>query len=214
MVAACEIQFVRITSLVLAIAIWSGCSRDEPAPSTDSNATAATSDAGAAADAPPVLVERHAHPTETVAEFLKALKSGDQTRATSMLTVKAQEEMARREARIQPPGSPTAEFKVTEFEFIGEDKQGAHVLSTWSDTEANGSPTTHEIVWILRRDGEGWAVAGFATQVFEDQAPLILNFEDPVDLQQKRAHVDAEIARRQQPAAPRQAKLDNGTRVE
>ena len=60
------------------------------------------------------------------------------------------------------------------------------MLSTWTDTEEDGSVSTHEIVWILRRETAGWAIAGFATRVFEDQPPLILNFEDPLDLQRKR----------------------------
>jgi hypothetical protein len=106
---------------------------------------------------------------------------------------------------IQPPGSPTATFEVTQTEILGDQKDGAHVLSTWSDTDANGQQTSHEIVWILRRETAGWAIAGFATRVFEDQPPLILNFEDPLDLQRKRDLVDAEITRRNAPQTVRQA---------
>jgi hypothetical protein len=142
-----------------------------------------------------------------VVEFLTALKSGDQARATSMLTLVAQQKMAETEAMIQPPGSPTATFEVTQTEILGEQQDGAHVLSTWSDASADGAQTRHEIVWIMRREHEGWAVAGFATRVFQDQAPLILNFEDPLDLQRKRDFVDAEISRRSAPQTVQQAEV-------
>jgi hypothetical protein len=160
----------------------------------------------AVAEATP-KVERHKDPMVTVREFLTALKSGDQPRATSMLSVKAQQEMARSDAAIQPPGSPTAKFEVTEVEYMGEEKQGAHVMSVWTDVESSGEEAKHEIVWILRQESAGWAIAGFATTVFEDQPPLILNFENPQDLQRKRTAVDAEIARRNQLASPQQADL-------
>jgi hypothetical protein len=80
-------------------------------------------------------------------------------------------------------------------------------LSTWTDQESAGK-ATHEIVWLLRKETAGWAIAGMATTVFEDQPPLILNFEDPLEAQRKRTEVDAEIARRQTPgdATPDAAK--------
>ena len=201
--------WLHLCLLGIGVTAWCGCGGRSEAPATDCNATAMKQADGSADAAPKVSVTRFAHPKETVVEFLTSLKAGDQKRATSMLTVKAQAEMARTEATIQPPGSPSAKFDVTEFEFIGDEKQGAHVLSRWTDVESDGTPSTHEIVWILRQDQSGWAVAGFATQVFADQDPLVLNFEDPLDLQKKRASVDAEIARRQEPAAPQQARLND-----
>jgi hypothetical protein len=201
-------HWVGLLALGFTSASWFGCSSGE-APS-DSNATSASvseqpANQVAKTASPPY--ERHAQPEEQVSQFLTALKSGDQRRATAMLTVKAQEEMARTDAAIQPPGSSSAEFQVTEVEYIGEQRQGAHVLSVWTDTETTGEQVSHEIVWILRHESQGWAIAGFATQVFEDQPPLILNFEDPQDIQRKRSAVDAEIARRNSPAAPAQATL-------
>jgi hypothetical protein len=41
--------------------------------------------------------------------------------------------------------------------------------------------------------------------VFEDQPPLILNFEDPMDAQRKRSAVDQEITRRQQTSTAQSA---------
>lgn len=190
----------------VALLVWQvGCgSQDKPVvPNTsdkDANTTAASNIQGASAtSANPSSVKtiRFQQPDEAVRQFLTALKAGDQVRATSMLSVKAQQEMSRTDAAIRPPGSASAQFEVTEVELLGDDKSGAHVLSTWNDQESNGD-ATHEIVWILRKESSGWAIAGMATSVFEDQPPLILNFEDPMEAQRKRSAVDAEIARRQQ----------------
>lgn len=195
------------STVAVSLCVCSGCgnSRTESTPpKSDQNATAQTKSsapAGAATSA------RFQHPKDAVVAFLEALKSGDQKSATRILTKKAQEEMARTEASIQPPGSPSATFEVTDFEYIGEGQQGAHVFSRWTDVDPDGAKSSHEIVWILRQDQQDWAVAGFATRVFDDQDPLILNFEDPLDLQRKRSAVDEEIARRDKPAAPQQAKL-------
>ena len=122
-----------------------------------------------------------------------------------MLTKVAQAEMQRTQAAIKPPGSPTAKFNVDEVEYFGKQQSGAHVLCTWTDKDESGQEQTYEIVWILRKEDSGWAIAGMATRVFEDQDPLILNFEDPLDAQQKRNAVDAEIARRNEPSQIRQA---------
>ncbi len=202
-----------LTFLVLATGAGcgSGSSGPSPTPSdSDANSTsAAVPVTGGNVAQAAVSIERYDNPQSTVTQFLTVLKNGDQARAMSMLTVKAQQEMAKSEATIQPPGSSTAQFKVTKSEIVGDQQDGAHVLSDWTDTEEDGSTSTHEIVWILRHEATGWAVAGFATQVFEDQPPLILNFEDPMELQRKRTAVDAEIARRNEPQTVRQVQLPN-----
>jgi hypothetical protein len=178
-------------SILFATLICFGCQKDA---GEDGNSTAAAAKPSAqVAESQP---ERHASPGEAVSHFLTALKNGDDEQATALLTSKAQSEMQRTEAAIKPPGSPTAEFKVTEVEILGEQKSGAHVLSIWSDTDEAGMQQTYEIVWILRKESEGWAIAGMATRVFEDRDPLILNFEDPLEAQRQRNAVDQEIARR------------------
>jgi len=192
-------QFIGLMLLVCMV----GCSGGDATPAgdsgsgTDATASTSTSSSGSVAAMSPAGTIRHAEPKQAVEVFLEALKSGDQDRSTAMLTAKAQTEMAKTEAAIRPPGSPTARFEVTEVEYLGENNEAAQVHSIWDDAEADGTPTRHEIVWILRQESSGWAIAGFATQVFPDQPPLILNFENPLDLQQKRNAVDAEIARRQ-----------------
>lgn len=209
------------------IVIWGmflatvGCESEKATPPADDNSTAAAQQTPAAptntsplAESPSdssdgtIHVERYDDPKKTVREFLTVLRAGNQQRATALLTVRAQQEMARHDAAIQPPGSPTATFEISQIAYVGQDQQGAHVTSIWHDSDSDGATETHEIVWILRREASGWAIAGFATKVFPDQPMLVLNFEDPRDLQAKRAAVDDEIARRQTPAFPEQAILE------
>lgn len=196
------VQLSLATSLTLLICS-SGCQPSAAPPDTgDGNATAAASPQSETTAAG--SLQRHQRPEQTVTAFLEALKVGDDVHATSLLTLKAQQEMERANAAIKPPGSETAEFKVTEVEFLGDTQDGAHVLSSWTDTDLDGTRQSYEIVWILRREDGGWAIAGMATQVFEDRQPLMLNFEDPLEAQEKRQAVDQEIARRQQPSAVEQ----------
>ncbi len=187
------------------LALNLGCQPSESTPpASDGNATAQSSTA-------PGNATGRTRPEEAVAAFLQALKMGDDTLATSLLTAQAQQEMERANAAIKPPGSPTAEFQVTEVQYLGDEKKGAHVLCNWTDTDTDGTRQSYEIVWMLRNENHGWAIAGMATQVFEDQPPLILNFEDPVDAQQKREAVDSEIVRRQSEPAVEQAQLPDSS---
>lgn len=198
-------RIVRLVVLLTALSCF-GCKQDD---GDDSNATSASVESSSATDS---QNPRHASPTEAVSHFLTALKNGDDEQATSLLTSKAQTEMKRTNAAIKPPGSPTADFQVTEVEILGEQKSGAHVLSIWSDTDEAGVKQTYEIVWILRKESDSWAIAGMATRVFEDQDPLILNFENPLEAQRKRNAVDQEIARRNQSEPIRQAQGETPVR--
>ncbi len=133
-------------------------------------------------------------PDDAVREFLEAVRTGDDAKAAKMLTPDAREKTAELHMVVAPPGSPTAKFEVTEVEMVAED--GAHVASTWSDVDEDGSRHSDQILWILRKETEGWRVAGMATKIFEDELPIILNFEDPQDMLRKQKLAEEEMARR------------------
>jgi hypothetical protein len=137
-------------------------------------------------------------PKQTVQAFLQALRAGDQEAATAMLTAKAQRETEAKKLAIKPPGSQTAEFTVTEMEIRGKNRNEAQVLSTWTDTDGRGTRQTYEIVWLLRSEPAGWAIRGMATRVFDDQQPLILDFENPEEMMRERQRAEREIVRRTQ----------------
>lgn len=152
-------------------------------------------------------------PDEAVRQFLEAVRTGDDAKAAQLLTPLARQKTAEMQIVVAPPGSPTAKFEVTEFEMVSED--GAHVASTWSDVDEQGNRHSDQILWILRKEPEGWRVAGMATKIFEDELPIILNFEDPQDMMRKQKLAEEEMARRaQNTAAASQARLEKAAEEE
>jgi hypothetical protein len=137
-------------------------------------------------------------PDKAVVAFLEAVRYGDEQRAASMLTSKAQTEMKGANMYVQPPGSPSAQFTIGQVKMMPE-HGGAHVESTWTDGAAGPQSRNYDITWIMRQEGQSWRVAGMATRLFEDLPPLILNFENPADMKAQVQQAEAELARRNQP---------------
>jgi len=174
-----RIALLTMTGLLLATA---GCSKSAEEPV-----------AAAPAAAPPV-----APPDAAVREFLDAIRVGDHKRAEGMLTDTARQKTSEMDLLVAPPGSATAKFEIAEMEVIED--QVAHVASVWTDIGDDGKPQTNEFVWALRRQPQGWRVAGVAVQLFPNQPPLLLDFEDPADMLRKQQMAEAE-AQRQMNAA-------------
>ena len=132
-------------------------------------------------------------PEAAVVKFLEAIRTGSDDAAAQMLTPLAREKTAEYQLAVAPPGSDTATFKVGEVEMIGD--EGAHVASFWTDIDVNGEKHTDTIVWMVRKEAQGWRIAGMATRVIEDQPPVILNFEDPEDMLAKQQQIEEEMAK-------------------
>jgi hypothetical protein len=137
-------------------------------------------------------------PDAAVFQFLEAVRVGNDTKASEMLTKVARQKTSEAQLVVAPPGSQTASFEVGEVELDGESK--AQVASKWTDIGDDGKPNTDVIVWLLRQDPEGWRIAGMATKLFDNQPPLILNFEDPEEMVQKQRQAEEEMIRREQQA--------------
>ena len=135
-------------------------------------------------------------PDLAVRTFLEAVRTGDDKKAASMLTPTARKKTAERDLTVAPPGSATARYEVGDVEFVTPEKDGAHVASAWTDVDLEGKPNTNQIVWVLRKEDEGWRIAGMAIKILEGDLPLILNFEDPDDMMEKQKKASEEIARR------------------
>lgn len=137
-----------------------------------------------------------AGPAAAVFDFLEAVRTGNDEKAALMLTKTARRKTAELNMEVAPPGSDTAQFKVGQVEYLAED--GARVASTWSDLDENSQRRTDEILWIVRREPEGWRLAGVAATVFQGEPPLLLNFEDPEEMLRKQEWVQQEMRRRAQ----------------
>ena len=173
---------------------WMGCSR-QVATETDGTAAATESttvetgvgnipreDLGLSAL--PVGLTRETSPDQIVAAFLEALRNGDSGVAEALLTSRAREETRKENLTVQPQGSPEATFTIGQPHYLGDEKKGSHVNTTWTETVA-GEVIQYDILWALRRQNSGWRVAGMGARPSPSQPIVYLNFEDPTDMLDK-----------------------------
>jgi hypothetical protein len=146
---------------------------------------------------PPAAPVEIAPPDVAVRQFLEAIRVGDHKAAEMMLTAVARQKTMEMDLLVAPPGSPTASFVISGVKVI--ENQVAQVGCVWTDTGDDGRPHTNEFVWALRRQPEGWRVAGVAVQMFPNQPPLLLDFEDPADMLRKQQMAEAEFQRQRNP---------------
>jgi hypothetical protein len=95
---------------------------------------------------------------------------------------------------VKPSASDTASFSIGKIDYVNDD--GARVACTWTDLDGDGEPQTDKVIWVLRREQEGWRVVGVALQIFPGEEPLSLNFEDPDDMSRKKQWAREETRRR------------------
>lgn len=125
-------------------------------------------------------------PDQAVAVFMEAVRTGDTEKTAGMLTSIAREKTAAAGLDVAPPGRATMKYQVGKVEYVTENKDGAHVLCTVTDEGGDGvEPRNDEIIWVLRRESEGWRIAGMVTRVIPNLPPLVLNYEDPDDMIRK-----------------------------
>ena len=165
-----------------------GCSKsgDSAATATaspdDSKATAATGR------------PQGAGPAAAVFDFLEAVRTGNDEKASTMLTPLARKKVAEQHLVVAPPGSDTAKFALGEVQALGDD--GARVIIKWTDLDENNKPRTDQVTWMVRKVEEGWRIAGVAAPVFEGEPPVLLNFEDPKEMLRQQQLVREEMRRR------------------
>jgi hypothetical protein len=148
------------------------------------------------ASTPEIVVER----------FLSSVQSGDEDLAEQLLSDFARVELGKRGRKVAPPTHPTAQFKIEDVNYVDENRDGAQVTCLWRDTDQDGNTQVDEIIWMVRRQESGWRVAGMAFRPFEDQAPVLMNFENPDEMFQKQEMLVAEMKRRAAPE-PLQARV-------
>lgn len=168
--------------VALLAAGFSGCGKsDSPSPVAQNNATQT---GVAPVPGPPKQVPADATPDQVVTVFLDAMRAADASTIETLLTSKAREETVRHNMPVEPVAAPHAQFQVAAPQYLPMNPNGAHVQAQW--VESDGTDTyTHSVIWVLRRQAEGWRVAGFAIELIPGQGPQFLNFEDPADMLQK-----------------------------
>lgn len=180
-------------AMVAALVAGCGGSGDSPAPADKPAEPSEPAGSDATAAAAP------ADPVASVKRFLEAVRRGDDATAAAMFTQLAREKASEMNIEVAPKGSDTAQYEVFAAEFV--DDSLAKVPSTWSDYDADGQLRTDNMAWMLRREPEGWRVAGMSATVFAGEPPLLLDFENPQETLRKLELLRDEIARRSEPKA-------------
>jgi hypothetical protein len=140
-----------------------------------------------------------AGPQRIVAQFLEAVRTGDDKQAAGLLTPLARSKTEEMEMVVAPPGSETAHYEVLDVQLDGE---RAQVASHWADLDTDGLKHVDRIVWVLRKLPEGWRISGMLASAFADAEPIALNFEDPAEMLRKQRQAEEELARRHVQAMP------------
>jgi hypothetical protein len=189
--------------LILAVLGFTGCNKTTPAsPTADLNAQPGTG--AATATTAPRQVPLEAAPDQVVTVFLDAMRSGDAPTVDTLLTSKAREETRRHQMPVEPMAAPNAQFQVAAATYLPMNPDGAHVQAQWVESDGMNN-YTHTVIWVLRRQTDGWRIAGFAIELVPGKGPQFLNFEDPTDMMNKYKEALAASEAAQPPLEVRQA---------
>jgi hypothetical protein len=192
-----KVRFFQLSGLVLMGLMFVGCGSKESAPAASIPAPTSAEQAGAAqANASGAKVET---PDAIVSAFLESLRSGNDAVAAALLTDKARVETQKQGLKVQPPGTPDMTYQIGQTELINPD--GAHVGSIWSNKLESGEVESFDVIWVLRREPQGWRIAGMATPpTGPESEALFFNFEDPADLLQTWEEAEGQLAEQEAPA--------------
>ena len=117
--------------------------------------------------------------TDVVSQFLDLVRRGGaDSGASSLLTAKAQSELARIGRTLQPIGSPDARFQVTRAQTVPGDDESALVHSRWTEPQGNEKTLEYQVVWAVQMEEGQWRISGLAMEMDPSKDPMIVNFED------------------------------------
>lgn len=179
-------RLIHSAFLLLAVALvihTTGCS-DQPKDSSATDGSSASTKAetnGKTASAQPV-----APPNEVVTAFLDALRKGDQETVESLISPVAREEMPKYGLKVEPLGTPDAQFEIAQVEYPKEMPGTAYVACVWKEPMPDGSLEAFEVVWVAKQQSDGqWRVAGMAMEGPKHEL-VFFNFEKPAEMMQQR----------------------------
>ena len=133
-------------------------------------------------------------PSAVVVQFYEALRKGNDVAIAGLLTDMAREETSKSGLGIQSQASESLSYEIRETDYVSDQMDGAHVRTMWLEPNPEGQMTTTEVIWVLRKQSNGWKISGMATPVVEGELPLLFNFEEPEDMLQKKDFVERHLA--------------------
>jgi hypothetical protein len=181
-------------AVIVGLATLSGCSK--PAGQDPTTGTTDEASAGLGAVIPGCLNPPKSldGPEGAVCQFLEAIRTGDDQKTEAMFVSQARQKIKELQIPVTPRGSDTARFQIGQVQYLGDD--GARVACRWTDLDRDGERRTDEMTWMLRKEGEGWRIAGMAATVFEGEDPLVLDFENPEEVVARLERLREEIVAR------------------
>ena len=99
------------------------------------------------------------------------------------------------------------QYRIENVEYAEEIKNAAYVTSVWTDSATGPTESPLEVVWVLRRQSDGWRIAGMAAQIDPGEPPVFMNFEEPNDVLRLKGQLDDE-PRREPRGSVRQANFE------
>ncbi|WP_236696229.1 hypothetical protein [Rhodopirellula islandica] len=163
-------------SVAAATLSMTGCGSSTPESVASQSATATPTTAASADEAESV-----------VGQFLDRIRRGGaENTAMTLLTKRAQSELARIGHVVQPLGSPDAEVTITRSEEVGMEHlpEGQKyptrlVHCVWSEpSQADGTKQEFQIVLPVVQQSEGWRISGMVLGIATGEPELILDFEN------------------------------------
>jgi hypothetical protein len=136
---------------------------------------------------PQVDISPDASPQQVIERFVKALQEEDKQVVTGLLTIQARRATQQYGLVVRPEGTESATFQIGAVERVDG---GAYVNCTWTESIGGGVSQSFEIIWVLRKQNDGWRVVGMATQVLPTERPTFLNFEEPEEMLSKWRMID------------------------
>jgi hypothetical protein len=133
-------------------------------------------------------------PEGAVYQFLAALRAGDDAKTEAMFTKLAREQIRLSPYGVMPAASDTATFQLGKVEYL--DSDGARVEATWSDEDRDGRRLSDDMLWMVRKEAEGWRIAGAAVTAFPGEPPVLLDFENLKETMEKLKRIQHEMALR------------------
>ncbi len=144
-----------------------------------------------------------AQPEEILQQFLTSVKAGEKDKAENLLTTLAREKTAAEGIGIGNLSNAGVSFEIQGVQplVMPDGKEAAHVSCVFTEKQADGKTESHNIIWAMRKETDGWRVAGMAWTPFPGEPPVLMNFEDPADMLRKQELLAEEQERRANPQA-------------
>ena len=164
-----------LLSLTVLVCGLAGCGA-APQGSSDAAKSASSEPAGSGPAATAVVTDAGSvgsptadasGPSAVVAQFYEALRKGNDLAIAGLLTDRAREETSKSGLGIQSQASESLSYEIRETEFVSDQMDGAHVRTMWLEPDRAGQMTTTEVIWVLRKQRNGWKISGMATPVVE-----------------------------------------------